>query len=110
MTRWGPIEMQNAELRDRLAEKDAEIDRLREENARLRRLDVEYGRVEGAIIMRDRHFDGDSDHPNCGERLIASVNRIADENDRLREQVRQAQERLAAYRADFQRIQARSGE
>lgn len=44
---------------------------------RLRRLDAEYGRVETAIIMADPDFDGDSDHANCGDRLIASVERLA---------------------------------
>lgn len=47
-----------------------------EELGRLRRLDEEYGRVEAAIIMADPEFDGDSDHENCGDRLIASVERL----------------------------------
>lgn len=53
------------------------IEALQAENARLRKLDVEYGRVETAIIMADPHFDGDSDHANCADRLIASVQRLA---------------------------------
>lgn len=48
------------------------------EVVKLRRLDAEYGRVESAIIMADPDFDGDSNHANCGDRLIASVNRLAD--------------------------------
>lgn len=47
-----------------------------DELGRLRRLDEEYGRVEAAIIMADPEFDGDSDHENCGDRLIASVERL----------------------------------
>ena len=56
----------------------ARIAELEEENARLRRLDVEYGQVETAIIMADRQFDGDSDHADCGARLIDAVNRLRD--------------------------------
>ena len=42
----------------------------------LRNLDAEYGRVEAAIIAADPEFDGDSDHADCGRRLIASVERL----------------------------------
>lgn len=69
---------------------------LTEEVIRLRRLDAEYGRVEAAIIMADPEFDGDSDHANCGDRLIASVERL-----RLRaeaaERALQEGEALLAY-------------
>lgn len=46
---------------------------------RLRKLDAEYGRVELAIIMADQDFDGDSDHANCGDRLVASVERFSEQ-------------------------------
>lgn len=75
----------------------ARIAELEEENARLRRLDVEYGQVETAIIMADRHFDGDSDHATCGERLIASVDRLRDEAKAEAQSV--AQLRAAASQA-----------
>lgn len=75
----------------------ARIAELEEENARLRRLDVEYGQVETAIIMADRQFDGDSDHATCGERLIASVDRLRDEAKAEAEAV--AQLRAAASQA-----------
>lgn len=48
-----------------------------EEIAKLRKLDAEYGRVEAAIVMGDREFDGDSDHPDCGARLVDAVERLA---------------------------------
>lgn len=48
---------------------------------KLRKLDDEYGRVECHIIMADREFDGDSDHPDWGARLVASVKRIEDQRD-----------------------------
>lgn len=60
------------QLRRRNAELEAEV-------ARLRSVEGEYGRVEAAIIMADPAFDGDSQHASCGERLIASVNRLRDE-------------------------------
>ena len=68
------LEINTAEMIECMA--DA-IEALQAENARLRKLDVEYGRVETAIIMADPHFDGDSDHANCADRLIASVQRLA---------------------------------
>lgn len=43
---------------------------------KLRKLDAEYGEIESHIIMSDPHFDGDSDHKNCEERLKASIDRI----------------------------------
>mgnify|MGYP006894104620 CR=1 FL=1 len=52
-------------------------DILASEVRRLKQLDKEYGRVEVAIIMYDPEFDGDSDHADCGDRLIASVKRMA---------------------------------
>lgn len=75
------------------------IEALQAENARLRKLDVEYGRVETAIIMADPHFDGDSDHANCADRLIASVQRmkaqLAEARDKALEDAAQCCEREA---------------
>ena len=48
---------------------------------RLSALDQEYGRVESAIILADKEFDGDSDHANCGDRLIASIHRLEASNN-----------------------------
>lgn len=60
----------------------------------LRKLDAEYGRVEFAILMADQDFDGDSDHENCGDRLVTSVERFSEkvkaqaaEIERLRESI-----------------------
>jgi len=50
---------------------------LLDENERLRRLDEQYGRVEEAIIFADPEFDGNSAHADCGDRLVASVQRLA---------------------------------
>lgn len=55
----------------------ADVGEQAEEIAKLRRLDVEYGAVETAIVMLDRDFDGDSDHPDCGARLVDAVERLA---------------------------------
>lgn len=55
----------------------AKIELLEAENARLRQLDVEFGKVETAIIMADPDFDGDSAHPDCGARLVDAVERMA---------------------------------
>lgn len=64
-----------------------------DELEKLRKLDAEYGRVEAAIIMADREFDGDSDHANCGDRLIASVQRLA-------ERAEAAEKALAAQKTE----------
>ena len=61
------------------------IEALQAEMTRLRKLDVEYGRVEVAIIMADPHFDGDSDHANCADKLIASVQRMKAPLDEARD-------------------------
>lgn len=63
----------------------ARIAELEVENAKLCELDVEYGEVETAIIMADPAFDGDSPHESCGARLVASVERMMSENNRMRE-------------------------
>lgn len=69
---------QNLEkLKEGLPEILADYTRMQEENVRLRRLDVEYGRVELAIVMSDGEFDGDGEG-DCGDRLIASVHRLRD--------------------------------
>lgn len=74
---------------------NARIVEMEAENARLRKLEHEYGRVEGAIIMNDKDFDGNSAHDNCGDRLIASV-------VRLRTRAEAAEAKLAAaYDAGF---------
>lgn len=64
-----------------------------DEIERLRKLDAEYGRVETAVIMADPEFDGDSDHKDCGDRLIASVTRMKDEIERLRTELSTAYRR-----------------
>lgn len=65
-------------IEDQLRQKNAELEA---EVARLRKTEAEYGRVEAAIIMADRDFDGDSEHVSAGARLIAAVNRLRVEAD-----------------------------
>lgn len=67
--RWGEETALMDEAADLIERQSAEIERLR-------KLDAEYGTVEAAIIMADPLFDGDSDHPSCGARLIDSINRM----------------------------------
>jgi hypothetical protein len=49
--------------------------------AKLNKVEGGYGRVEEAIIMADPDFDGDSSHPDCASRLIASVERLRARSD-----------------------------
>ena len=61
---------------------------------RLRKLDEEYGRVEAAIVMSCPSFDGDSDHKNCGDRLIAAVKDLAARSAELETKLSNAMEAL----------------
>lgn len=74
---WKLASEQAMQLSSERIAAESELAALRAENERLKKLDHEYGQVETAIIMADPEFDGDSDHATCGERLIASVKRLA---------------------------------
>src|SRR5690606_12105684 len=67
----------------RFSDAQAALQSKDEQIERLKKLDAEYGRVETAIIMADPAFDGDSDHADCGDRLIASVQRMKEQIERL---------------------------
>lgn len=95
-----------ADAADALADSQIALREAEARIAKLQKLDVEYGRVEVAIIMADQDFDGDSDHANCGDRLVASVNRLRDraaeaeaEVSRLRALLAGAVSREAAMKA-----------
>ncbi|MFV1850136.1 MAG: hypothetical protein ACMZ66_05450 [Thalassospira sp.] len=68
-----------------------------DEIIKFRKLDAEYGRVEMAILMADQWFDGDSDHGNCGDRLVASVERFQEQINTQSAEI----ERLRAFLTDI---------
>lgn len=88
------------ELRDLRTANDALLHKAADqagEIERLRKLDAEYGRVELAILIADQFFDGDSDHANCGDRLVASVERFSEQIAAKNAEVKRLRSALEFY-------------